>query len=92
MVELPVSPFTGVTGTYLDLPRTRTLADEVFLHRSGLPDEWAWWPWRAVLGIPGYYSWVHYALHESAKARGNQEEADHHLNRAEAWARLRSTG
>ena len=60
------------------------------MHRTGLPDEWPRWPWRAVLGIPSYYSWVHYALYEWALQEENQEVADFQLSRAEAWARLRA--
>lgn len=90
LAALPPSPFTSVTGLYLDGPRTRTLASEVFMHRTGLPDEWPRWPWRAVLGIPSYYSWVHYSLYEWALAEDNQEEAEFQLSRAEAWAMLRT--
>ena len=89
VAELPYSAFTAVTGLHLDTRRTRTLAREVFMHRSGLPDEWPRWPWRAVLGIPSYYSWVHYALYEWAASIEDQEEAEYNLGRAEAWARLR---
>ncbi len=90
LAELPMSPFTSVTGLFLDAPRTRTLATEVFMHRNGLPDDWPRWPWRAVLGIPSYYSWVHYSLYEWALAEGDQETAEYHLGRAEAWAMLRT--
>jgi hypothetical protein len=89
VVELPPSAFTGVTGIFLDVPRSKTLAEEVFIHRNGLPDEWPRWPWRAVLGIPSYYSWVHYALYEASLLEENLEEAQHHRERAEAWGRLR---
>jgi len=90
VVALPASDFTSVTGIYLDAQRTQTLASEVFMHRNGLPDEWPRWPWRAVLGIPSYYSWVHYALYQWALMENVTEEAEHHLNRAEAWATLRT--
>ena len=91
VVELPYSAFSNVTGIYLDAQRTQELASEVFMHRNGLPDEWPRWPWRAVLGIPSYYSWVHYALHQWALLEDDTEEAEHHLGRAGAWARLRAT-
>jgi len=45
-----------------------------------------------VLGIPSYYSWVHYALYEWASSEGDQEEAEHQMERAEAWARLQTAG
>jgi len=92
VVELPTSAFSGVTGVFLDARRTRSLASEVFMHRTGLPDEWARWPWRAVMGIPSYYSWVHYALYEYALLEEDTEEAEYHLDRVEAWARLRAIG
>jgi hypothetical protein len=92
VVELAPSAFTNVTGIYLDPLRTQRLASEVFMHRNGLPDEWPRWPWRAVLGIPSYYSWVHYALYEWATMENNTEQADYNLNRVEAWARLRGEG
>jgi len=90
IVALPASPFTTVTGLYLDGPRTDLLARQVFLHRSGLPDQWPRWPWRAVLGIPSYYSWVYYALYEWALLKGDQEGEEYNMGRAEAWARLRT--
>jgi hypothetical protein len=92
VTELPRSAFTNVTGTFLDHRRTEALANEVFMHRTGLPDEWPRWPWRAVLGIPSYYSWVHYALYEWATVEEDPENAAYHLDRAEAWARLRGIG
>jgi hypothetical protein len=92
VTELPLSAFTSVTGTYLDHRRTEALANEVFMHRNGLPDEWPRWPWRAVLGIPSYYSWVHYALYAWSTVEEDPENAAHHLERAEAWARLRTIG
>ena len=92
LAELPPSAFINVTGVFLDVARTRALANEVFMHRSGLPDEWPRWPWRAVMGIPSYYSWVHYSLYEAALLEENLEEAEAQLGRAEAWARLRGEG
>jgi hypothetical protein len=92
IVALPASPSTNVTGLFLDPVRTQTLAKDVFLHRNGLPDEWPRWPWRAVMGIPSYYSWVHFALYEWALMEEDAEEAGYHFDRAEAWAVLRGVG
>lgn len=57
----PSSPLTAVTGPWVDLPRTETLAERVFIHRGDLPD-WDHWPDIATLGIPNYYAWVYYSL------------------------------
>jgi len=86
--ELSLSPLTSVTGIWLDVERTRKLAGEVFLHRGGLPDGWVRWPYRAVLGVPSYYAWVHYSLYQAAAQAGREEEALENMGRAEAWARL----
>lgn len=86
--ELALSPMTSVTGLWLDVDRTRKLAREVFIHRSGLPDDWPVWPYRAVLGVPSYYAWVHFALYQAATQEGREEEAEAEMARAEAWARL----
>jgi hypothetical protein len=90
VAELELSPMTSVTGVWLDVERTRTLAFEVFQHRSGLPDAWPRWPYRAVMGVPSYYTWVHYALYQAASEAGREDEAALNMNRAEAWARLGS--
>jgi len=86
--ELALSPLTSVTGMWLDVERTRKLAWEVFMHRSGLPEGWSRWPYRAVLGVPSYYAWVHYALYQAAEEAGRDEEAAENMDQAEAWARL----
>ncbi len=86
--ELSLSPLSSVTGLWLDVERTRKLAWEVFQHRDGLPDAWAVWPYRAVLGVPSYYAWVHYSLYQAATEAGREEEALENMGRAEAWARL----
>ncbi|MGW8265209.1 MAG: glycosyltransferase family 117 protein [Longimicrobiales bacterium] len=88
--EMSVSPMTSVTGMWLDVERTRKLAWEVFLHRGGLPDAWSHWPYRAVLGVPSYYAWVHYSLYQAAIQGEREEEATENMDRAEAWARLGS--
>jgi len=86
--ELGRSPLSSVTGIWLNVDRTRALAWDVFMHRRGLPDGWARWPYRAVLGVPSYYAWVHYALYQAAAQAGREEEAVANMDRAEAWARL----
>jgi hypothetical protein len=88
IAELQRSGFSAVTGLWLDVDRTRTLAWDVFVHRNGLPDDWEYWPYRAVLGIPSYYSWVHFALQQWALQEGLEEEAARNGDRAEAWGLL----
>ena len=90
LVQLEPTPLTGVTGTWLDEERTRTLTWEVFQHRSGLPEAWNHWPHRAVLGVPSYYAWVHYALYQAAAQSEEEEAAEKNLRKAEEWARLGS--
>ena len=49
-------------GAWVDIARTRLLADSVFEHHSGIPWEWDYWPDRSTRGIPNYYSWMYQAL------------------------------
>jgi hypothetical protein len=86
--ELPRSPYTGVTGLWLDVDRTQTLLWEVFVHRDGLPERWNFWPDRASRGISTYYSWAHFALQEWATESGLEDEVQRNRDKAEAWALL----
>jgi hypothetical protein len=88
--ELSLSQLSSVTGIWLDVERTRTLAWEVFMHRGGLPDQWPRWPYRAVLGVPSYYAWVHYSLYQAAIEGGRADEAEENMALAEIWALLSS--
>jgi hypothetical protein len=88
LVQLELSPFTSVTGLFLDRERTRTLAWEVFQHEGGLPEAWDYWPDHAVLGVPNYYAWVYYSLYQAAAQAEIADDASRNLDKAEAWARL----
>ncbi|MFW5951481.1 MAG: protein O-mannosyl-transferase family [Gemmatimonadota bacterium] len=77
-----------VPGTYIDLPRTDTLLDDVFVHRGGIPDEWEYWPEPSTTNIPFYYLYAHYAAYAAHTLADNEEEAARHMERAEAWRTL----
>ena len=78
----------GLLGTWLDIPRTRLLADSVFMHRSGIPHEWEYWPDRSTLGIPNYYTWVFYALSQDPALKGDPAAIAEHQARIRAWEEL----
>ena len=82
------SQMARVTGLWLDVERTRTLAEEVFVHRTGIPDEWSHWPDGSTVGIPNYYSWVFAALTQSAIQTGDDELRLRYEDRALAWQAL----
>ncbi len=88
VVGLRASRMSGLTGIWLDADRTEKLAWEVFVHRNGLPEGQNLWRHRAVLGVPSYYAWVHYALFAWKEEEGLEEEAERNMRKAEAWARL----
>ena len=67
-----------VLGAWVDIARTRLLADSVFEHHSGIPGEWDYWPDRSTRGIPNYYSWMYQALGLDRGLRADPE----------TWARL----
>jgi len=77
-----------VTGPWLNVERTRLLAEEVFEHRTGIPDEWSHWPDRSTIGIPNYYAWVFTALAQSALQSGEDTIRTKYEERWIAWQTL----
>jgi hypothetical protein len=77
-----------VPERFVDLPRTDSLMWDVFVHRGGLPDQWRFWPEPSTTNIPWYYVFAHYAAYATHLVLGNQEYANRHLERVEAWRRL----
>ncbi|MFW6205920.1 MAG: DUF2723 domain-containing protein [Gemmatimonadota bacterium] len=75
-------------GPFIDLPRTDALLWDVFVHRGGIPDEWAFWPEPSTTNIPFYYLYAHYAAYAAHTLADNEDEATRHMERAEAWRRL----
>jgi hypothetical protein len=89
-VRLQPSPYSTVTGDWVDVDRTGILLEEVFVHRTGIPDEWSHWPDIATVGIPNYYAWGYLALMQAAVQADDQPGLDRYQNRAEAWTQLGS--
>jgi hypothetical protein len=87
-VRLAQTPYAPVTGDWVDVARTRTLVDEIFVHRTGIPHEWDHWPDISTLGIPNYYSWAFLALVQAAIQAGDTEALDRYQAEAEAWSVL----
>ncbi len=83
------SPLLPGTGRWLDVPRTETLVNEVFVHRSNIPN-WDHWPDPAAAGIPSYYGWAYYALGLAAWGRGDEQARARFWARADAWMELAS--
>jgi len=88
VVRMDSSPYTTVTGDWVHVPRTRTLFEDVFVHRSGIPDDWSHWPDLATIGIPNYYAWGYLALTQAAIQARDSTATAHYQNRAEAWSEL----
>ena len=86
--NLAYDEYAGVVGPWVDVVRTGTLADEVFMHRNGIPEEWNTWKDKSTIGIPNYYSWVYRALEQWATESGDDETAARYRAHLEAWARL----
>ena len=82
------SPYISVVGNWVNVPRTKTLVDKVFVHHDGIPDGWSHWPDRATIGIPNYYAWTYLALTQAALQAGDKEAAAKYQERTEAWNRL----
>lgn len=88
IVRMETSPYSGVVGAWVDVGRTRTLLDEVYIHRTGMPDDWEHWPDIATIGIPNYYAWTYLALVQVAVQQGDEDMLDKNEERAAAWSRL----
>ena len=86
--RMETSAYTPVIGEWLDVPRTRILLEEVFVHRTGIPDEWSHWPDPATIGIPNYYAWCYLSLALAASQDGDDLAFDRYQERAEAWSAL----
>ncbi|GMR12492.1 MAG: DUF2723 domain-containing protein [Gemmatimonadota bacterium] len=89
LVEMTVREVRRVSGPWLDLSRTRTLADEVFIHRTGLPDDWTHWPDQSTVSIPAYYSWLYLALAEAGRLTGDADLNQTASERTTAWQSFR---
>ena len=86
-----VSPLTGVVGPWVDIDRTRLLTEQVFVHNTGIPGDWTYWPDRSTIGIPNYYAWTYYALFTDAQSRGDPAGQSDFRARWNAWTRLGSS-
>ena len=87
VVRLQDEYLTPVTGAWVDVPRTEALLEDVFLHRSDLPD-WPHWPDHSTIGIPNYYAWAWYALAQAALEEGNAQRMEELRATADGWALL----
>lgn len=77
-----------VLGAWLDIERSRLLADSVFIHHSGIPEEWEYWPDRSTRGIPNYYSWLYLALLQDPLLGDDAEAWTEVETRRQAWKNL----
>ena len=82
------TPLGGLLGAWLDTERTRLLADSVFMHHSGIPEEWEYWPDRSTLGIPNYYAWMYQSLWQDPVLRDDEEAWAEIEARRKAWEDL----
>ncbi len=82
------SPYSAITGPYLDLPRTDQLLWSVFQHHNGFPETRKHWVDRATQGIPFYYAYAHIAAAQAHAVLGQQAEVQKHMQRAEVWMAL----
>ena len=82
------SDLAPLLGPYMDLPRTDSLVWDVFMHRSGLPDEWSHWVDSATQGIPYYYAYTHLGAGQVHGMLGDTANFNRHMERVEAWSQL----
>jgi hypothetical protein len=90
VVRMDQTPYSSVIGDYVDVPRTRALLEDVFVHHGGIPDGWSHWPDEATIGIPNYYAWTYLALAQAALQSGDNEAMQRYQERTEVWSALGS--
>jgi hypothetical protein len=81
------SALISVIGSYVDVERTATLVEEVFLYRGGIP-HWGHWPDNSTIGIPNYFAWAYYSLAQAAYQRGAEEDMQRWSEIGDAWTAL----
>jgi hypothetical protein len=83
----PMSPQgRAAFGAYLDVERTRTLLEDIFVFRD-LADrpQWVDSPTR---GIPTYYATAYFALAQAMEMQGEAEVASRYMVEVERWIDL----
>ena len=88
VMRMAQSAYTAVVGDWVDVPRTTALVDRVYMHRTGIPDEWSRWPDVSTVGIPNYYAWAYLALTQAAVQSGDTAALMRYQERTEAWTTL----
>ncbi|MGH7483204.1 MAG: hypothetical protein ACRELV_13710, partial [Longimicrobiales bacterium] len=86
--RVPETPYSPILGQYFDLVRTEKLLWDVYIHRSGIPDEWDHWVDAATQNIPYYYGITHLGAYQLNLLLGRSELAEAHVERAQAWLAL----
>jgi hypothetical protein len=79
---------TALTGRFIDVPRTETLVNKVFMHHPGFPDKWTHWTDVATEGIPSYYAYTLSVLAYVYDQTGQHEKAIATSKAAEPYLRL----
>ena len=77
----------SLMGSWVDLPRTEMLLNDVFVHRGGFPD-WGHWVDSATEGIPFYYGYTHLGMAEIYRMLGDSARATEHTEKGERFFRL----
>jgi hypothetical protein len=91
IARVPESEVSALTGAWVDIERTDTLAREIFRYR-GAPAAIDVWADAATRNIPPSYAWMHLALAQAHAARGDRAAAAPHYDRAQQWLDLARLG
>ena len=82
---------TALTGRFIDVPRTETLVDQVFVHHPGFPEKWTHWTDVATETIPSYYAYTLSVLAFVYDQTGQKEKAIAAQKKAEPFLKLTDT-
>ena len=88
VVPMPQGEAAAAYGAYVDVGRTDTLADEVWLRRGRIADPAAPWVDAPNASVPGNYAVALSALAQAHAQLGELDSARRYAGRADTWASL----
>jgi len=83
--------FIPATGALIDFPRTVELANHVFVHHKGFPDDFKAWVDVATQQIPLYYAFTHLALAQAYAEAHDTINSAKQAAQADRYNRLANT-
>jgi hypothetical protein len=73
---------------FVDVQRTDTLLNDVYIHRGGFPDDWTRWPDAGTENVPAFYAATYTALAAAYHSDGLPRQTEDSIRNALRFSRL----